>query len=217
MHLEDRDEAFLRDHVRQARHWTPVSKLPLPHPSFVSPSRSPSFAKHPTPTLSLPGVQSVQIRSRSPYLHLRFARPRRQKPDPPSLYFSCSEPHRLTELMRMHNDFGKNIEQGGEALTKKCSFFLFHPYTVMAENPSSFLRQRTATLPFSPLLGDGREPSSFLRQRTATLPFSPLLGDGREPSSFLRQRTATIFLLPAENRNFLFHHTPMKAENLGKH
>ncbi|KAL0916550.1 hypothetical protein M5K25_014071 [Dendrobium thyrsiflorum] len=27
-----------------------------------------------------------------------------------------------------------------------------------AENPSSFLRQRTATLPFSPLHGDGREP-----------------------------------------------------------
>ncbi|KAL0905979.1 hypothetical protein M5K25_024435 [Dendrobium thyrsiflorum] len=85
--------------------------------------------------------------------------------------------------------------QGGEALTKK-SFFLFHPYTVMAENPSSFLRQRTATLPFSPLLGDGREPSSFLRQRTATLPFSPLLGDGREPSSFLRQRTATLPFSP---------------------
>ncbi|KAL0912142.1 hypothetical protein M5K25_018095 [Dendrobium thyrsiflorum] len=100
------------------------------------------------------------------------------------------------------------LQQGGEALTKKSSFFLFHPYTVMAENPSSFLRQRTTTLPFSPLLGDGREPSSFLRQRTATLPFSPLLGDGREPSSFLRQRTAKLFLLPAENRNFLFHHTP---------
>ncbi|KAL0923443.1 hypothetical protein M5K25_007500 [Dendrobium thyrsiflorum] len=88
------------------------------------------------------------------------------------------------------------LQQGGEALTKKSSFFLFHPYTVMAENPSSYLRQRTATLPFSPLLGDGREPSSFLRQRTATLPFSPLLGDGREPSSFLRQRTATLPFSP---------------------
>ncbi|KAL0925444.1 hypothetical protein M5K25_003776 [Dendrobium thyrsiflorum] len=91
--------------------------------------------------------------------------------------------------------FSHRLQQGGEALTKK-SFFLFHPYTVMAENPSSFLRQRTATLPFSPLLGDGREPSSFLRQRTATLPFSPLLGDGREPSSFLRQRTATLPFSP---------------------
>ncbi|KAL0916255.1 hypothetical protein M5K25_013748 [Dendrobium thyrsiflorum] len=92
--------------------------------------------------------------------------------------------------------FSVRLQQGGEALTKKSSFFLFHPYTVMAENPSSYLRQRTATLPFSPLLGDGREPSSFLRQRTATLPFSPLLGDGREPSSFLRQRTATLPFSP---------------------
>ncbi|KAL0904656.1 hypothetical protein M5K25_026785 [Dendrobium thyrsiflorum] len=72
---------------------------------------------------------------------------------------------------------------------------------------------RELQLPFSPLLGDGREPSSsgieplFLpsAKNRNTLP-SP----GREPqhSSFSRQRTATLFLLPAENRNLLFHHTP---------
>ncbi|KAL0923900.1 hypothetical protein M5K25_004686 [Dendrobium thyrsiflorum] len=101
------------------------------------------------------------------------------------------------------------LQQGGEALTKKSSFFLFHPYTVMAENPSSFLRQRTATLPFSPLLGDGREPSSFLRQRTATIfLFHHSLVMAENPSSFLRQRTATLFLLPAENRNTSFFTTP---------
>ncbi|KAL0921274.1 hypothetical protein M5K25_008332 [Dendrobium thyrsiflorum] len=93
-------------------------------------------------------------------------------------------------LIEKHYGNSRGVGQGGEALTKKSSFFLFHPYTVMAENPSSFLRKRTATLPFSPLLGDGREPSSFLRQRTATI-------------FLLRQRTATIFLLPAENRNNL--------------
>ncbi|KAL0903256.1 hypothetical protein M5K25_027618 [Dendrobium thyrsiflorum] len=96
-------------------------------------------------------------------------------------------------------------------------FFLFHHYTVMAENPSSFLRQRTATLPFSPLHGEGRgpfflspaenrnsslfhhstvkaeNPSSFPRQRTATLPFSPLHDEGRVPF-------------------FLSHHSTMRAE-----
>ncbi|KAL0927386.1 hypothetical protein M5K25_001551 [Dendrobium thyrsiflorum] len=84
-------------------------------------------------------------------------------------------------------------------------FFLFHHYTVMAENPSSFLRQRTAT------------HSSFTRQRTATIFLHPaenrnnLPSPGREPqqSSFTRQRTATIFLHPAENRNTL----PYPAEN----
>ncbi|KAL0906044.1 hypothetical protein M5K25_024505 [Dendrobium thyrsiflorum] len=97
----------------------------------------------------------------------------------------------------------------------------------MAENPSSFLRQRTAT------------HSSFTRQRTATIFLHPaenrntlflhpaenrntlflhpaencnnLPSPGREPqqSSFTRQRTATIFLHPAENRNTL----PYPAEN----
>ncbi|KAL0923034.1 hypothetical protein M5K25_007076 [Dendrobium thyrsiflorum] len=35
---------------------------------------------------------------------------------------------------------------------------LFHHFTVKAENPSSFPRQRTATLPFSPLHDEGRGP-----------------------------------------------------------
>ncbi|KAL0912512.1 hypothetical protein M5K25_018489 [Dendrobium thyrsiflorum] len=81
-------------------------------------------------------------------------------------------------------------------------FFLFHHYTVMAENPSSFLRQRTATLPFSPLHGEGREPFFLSRQRTATLPFSPLHGEGREP----------FFLSGREPQLFLFHHSTMRAE-----
>ncbi|KAL0922692.1 hypothetical protein M5K25_006700 [Dendrobium thyrsiflorum] len=135
-------------------------------------------------------------------------------------------PDRLDEQLAVFERIIQD-DQGGEALTKKSSFFLFHPYTVMAENPSSFLRQRTATLPFSPLLGDGREPSSFLRQRTATIFLfhhslvmaeNPLPSSGREPqqSSFSRQRTATLFLLPAENHNFLFHHTPQGGEALTK-
>ncbi|KAL0902928.1 hypothetical protein M5K25_028384 [Dendrobium thyrsiflorum] len=72
---------------------------------------------------------------------------------------------------------------------------------VQDDSKSYGMIETRTTLPSS-----GREPqhSSFLRQRTATRPFSPLLGDGREP----------LFLPPAENRNFLFHHTLVKAENL---
>ncbi|KAL0921055.1 hypothetical protein M5K25_008086 [Dendrobium thyrsiflorum] len=116
--------------------------------------------------------------------------------------------------------------------------FLFHHSLVMAENPlppaenrSSFLRQRTATSFFTTpwtifrssrtiedivqydsksyrtigtrttLPSSGREPQ---------LPFSPLLGDGREPSSSGRE---PLFLPSAENRNFLFHHSLVMAEN----
>ncbi|KAL0924463.1 hypothetical protein M5K25_005294 [Dendrobium thyrsiflorum] len=66
----------------------------------------------------------------------------------------------------------------------------------MAENPSSFLRQRTAT------------HSSFTRQRTATHSSFTRQRTATH-SSFTRQRTATLFLHPAENRNTL----PYPAEN----
>ncbi|KAL0916535.1 hypothetical protein M5K25_014056 [Dendrobium thyrsiflorum] len=86
----------------------------------------------------------------------------------------------------------------------------------MAENPSSFLRQRTATLPFSPLHGEGRGPFFLSRQRTATLPFSPLHDEGRVPFFLSRQRTATLPFSPLHDEGrvpfFLSHHSTVRAE-----
>ncbi|KAL0919041.1 hypothetical protein M5K25_011109 [Dendrobium thyrsiflorum] len=205
------------------------------HPYTVMAENPSSFLRQRTATLPFSPLlgdgrePSSFLRQRTATIFLHPAENRNNLPSPGREPQQSSFTRQRTATIFLHPAEDRNflfhhtprLQQGGEALTKKYSFFLFHPYTVMAENPSSFLRQRTATLPFSPLLGDGREPSSFLRQRTATIFLHPaenrnnLPSPGREPqqSSFTRQRTATIFLHPAEDRNFLFHHTPSSRES----